>query len=1603
MDCLVIHGPRTGACPLDFPRPRNSKMGDDDAAREDARREYQSSLEDLTFNSKPHINMLTILAEENLHFAKDIVAIIEAQISKAPSSEKLPVLYLVDSIVKNVGGEYLAVFAKNLVTSFICVFEKVDENIRKSLFKLRSTWDDVFPLPKLYALDIRVNSQDTAWPVKPLPAKHLPASIHVNPKFLKQAEDAAPRPKTPQPLPAPVVAAPAPAAPAVSEASLTQEQLIRQQLLAKQKQLLELQQKKIELELEQTKAQLAGGFVLTPAVPQPSVPAVCNTVPKATIQPSPAVRPWTAPNPVEVKPPTRDPRLNRCGPPASKEHSTVNKDGNGPSLTPEKRHAEKSSKGEKMRMPKKGTPEEKPKSPSKSPSPMPKGVPGRGKHSEADGPKTPETGKKDPRLQKRPREKPGEDDQKEKKRFGEKKEKEENPRVLDPTRSAKSKLPNGSLSKHEMVDSTDASDFKSGGNARTNARKRTRSRSRSSSPKRKDRRSPKGRARSTSSSPSPAHKAFKPRRSHTAEALHGKPGREDRAPPKKSPSDPKRGKRPPEERHSEGRESHSPRVHMEAKENAHRSWSGWEENKHNQKPSEEPHGKPGPQRHKPYNSSRPPTPRAPKHRLSVDANIQIPEALNSASKGDLLRRATKRFESKEISHDEFLAVAHQINQLFQYQEEKLQRSDSWEAPNEDVSGPHGQFPSKKKPLLSTPGSPRGRARDPMDDAELTYYEHKSKLRRTRVNRRPPGGDDWDGDMGSEDGDFEGPMLEGGPGTLARKYSRSPPIRPGERRSKERDEPLPPPPQPPAPMIEEYNHGKEFPPLKALPGLRFRRRADPRDSSEREWNSPLTERQREEHKSGYDAPARKFAPHLDPRRPERLPASSTVVLRNCPSPAGAEAPARPLPAPAFERERLSPLPQAEPVGSSPVPRFESPNSVHSDDGPLLLDPAAAHLPRHPAPPPRPILKPLPPGGPLAVARQHAASPGHTPPHDGGYHAPRYDGPMKGPPRPQPAGPHPPGRYDGPPRPGRYDDPGRYDEPGCYDGRFESGGPLPHNMGERFDGQGRYDGPPGPHGPMRGGGGGEGMGRFDGPPRPQGPGRFDGPMGPHPQGRFDGQGPMPHFDGPQRFDGMGPGGGGGGPGPMGFQQRPQMRFDGPQNQMGPMRFDGPGQMRFDGPGPMYDQGHPRFDGPQRFGPQMQPQLRPVGPQGCDSAGPQQQNFNMANHCFPDGPQFPGGPIPFPAQQGLPQGGGNFNMQPGPFNQAGGPQFYNPAGPAGNMHQPGNMMSAQPFHPQTPGPFGQPGAQFGAPESHFGQVDVNDLLSKLISTGIIAGAAPVQPEDSKAAGKELPPVPPVAPGPEEEEEDEQEIDDDVPDLTGFLIDTMKQRYESVVTKLFTGIQCYSCGMRFTSSQTDVYADHLDWHYRLNRSEKDVSRKVTHRRWYYTLTDWIEFEEIADLEERAKSLFFEKVNEEVVQKTQEAAKEHEYRSVRATADVVGESCEICQEAFEMYWEEEEEEWHLRDALRVEGKTYHPSCFEDYKNTSSFLDTTPSPNKVLTEHPLSAFIKTEPGEEDEAGTSCAVSSVKQEPEAEGGGGEVDDVKAEAPTMTEDVTPSAVS
>lgn len=47
----------------------------------DFAREYDAALDELTFNSKPIITTLTIVAEENIAHAPDIVSLIEMRIA----------------------------------------------------------------------------------------------------------------------------------------------------------------------------------------------------------------------------------------------------------------------------------------------------------------------------------------------------------------------------------------------------------------------------------------------------------------------------------------------------------------------------------------------------------------------------------------------------------------------------------------------------------------------------------------------------------------------------------------------------------------------------------------------------------------------------------------------------------------------------------------------------------------------------------------------------------------------------------------------------------------------------------------------------------------------------------------------------------------------------------------------------------------------------------------------------------------------------------------------------------------------------------------------------------------------------------------------------------------------------------------------------------------------------------------------------------------------------------------------------------------------------------------------------------------------------------
>ncbi|NXC08964.1 PCF11 protein, partial [Orthonyx spaldingii] len=1481
-------------------------------AREDACRDYQSSLEDLTFNSKPHINMLTILAEENVPFAKDIVSLIEAQIAKAPASEKLPVMYLMDSIVKNVGREYLTAFTKNLVATFICVFEKVDENTRKSLFKLRSTWDDIFPLKKLYALDVRVNSLDPAWPIKPLPPNVNTSSIHVNPKFLNKSPEESNAPTS-------AVTSGASTPPAVPEIqkNLTQEQLIRQQLLAKQKQLLELQQKKLELELEQTKAQLAvslsvqQGSSSIASVPAPAKQHMSPT-PHMTVKPphqtavqSEKNKPSPSPPLHDIKIVNRDPRLNRMG-----QHSSHTKDQShrkefSPSVTSQSEtkanktaQAEKqnSAKSEKSKASEKTQKKEleQSKAKSKSPSPLKNKLPDTkdSKSQECESTKVSDISKRDPRLKRHLQDKSEgkEDEVKEKRRSTEKKEKEEHKTCEHRPVGSRNKVINGAVQKQDTT--TEESEKPGGKQGRSSSRKRSRSRSPKArspsthSPKRRERRSPKRRLRSlspTSSTPKIGKiRQIGPKQSHVEE---GTQAARDKRNVKQEVRDPRRLKKAPEERPQETATQHSAKASPDPKENAEnwqgsksgKRWkSGWEESKNSQQNDEHqalvksPH-----QRHR---ESWPAgkgilSPRAPKqqHRLSVDANLQIPKELTSASKRELLKKANDSLTSGEITQDEFLMVAHQIRQLFQYQEGKHRcvREEPRSPFSERFKRARYEDP-EKAPFPESPGSRFGgieakqRISALMEDRPL--FDGSPRPTAARVGVDGQGSPFVDGPAAGSSSRIDGPA-----GQAAMRFE--------------------------GPLVGAG--ASQFDgPLAGAGGAGALR---------------------------FDGPPGQLA--------------GALRFEGPPGQVGGGGPLR------FEGP-LGPLrfegPAGQPVGGS---RFEGPGVGLRFEGPHGQ-----------------------PSGGLRFEGPHGQPMGPRGQPGGGL---RFEGPHG-----QPLGPH------GQPGGGL-----RFEGPHLQ--------PLgPHGQpagGLRFEGP--HGQPMGPHGPSSGGL------RFEGPHGPSGGGlRLDGPRG------------QPGL-GPRLIDGPVHQGGGG------------LRFDGPLGRAGP-RFDGchgagfdgqPGQLsllqRFDGihgqPGPRLapgQQAQARFETaiPQRFDGPHQPASRfdlPLGLQGA-------RFENVANHPasrLEMSPYGQGGPFVEHPGQGYsgPAHGMQF-QRPDIFDGSPGPNFNGPAGPGAqsfplraaghyfeekglqgpqygnfsNMPMGSNQVS---LVSAQPGPYGQ-GQQYllnpgsfvqnpaGAlphsyPDNHLGQVDVNELFAKLLKTGILK----LSKTDSTSAQANEASAQPTA----EEEDDDQNEDQNVPDLTNFIVEELRQRYDSVINRLYTGIQCYSCGMRFTTSQTDVYADHLDWHYRQNRTEKDVSRKITHRRWYYSLTDWIEFEEIADLEERAKSQFFEKAHEEVVLKTQEAAKEKEFQSVPAGPAGAVESCEICQEQFEQYWDEEEEEWHLKNAIRVDEKIYHPSCYEDYQNTSSF-DCTPSPSKTPSENPLNIMLDIVKEETEE---SCDSPKIKEEPD----------------------------
>lgn len=112
-----------------------------------------------------------------------------------------------------------------------------------------------------------------------------------------------------------------------------------------------------------------------------------------------------------------------------------------------------------------------------------------------------------------------------------------------------------------------------------------------------------------------------------------------------------------------------------------------------------------------------------------------------------------------------------------------------------------------------------------------------------------------------------------------------------------------------------------------------------------------------------------------------------------------------------------------------------------------------------------------------------------------------------------------------------------------------------------------------------------------------------------------------------------------------------------------------------------------------------------------------------------------------------------------------------------------------------------------------------------------------------------------------------------------------EIVLSKLYRGQPCSSCALRFDLKATKEYGRHLDEHFLENRKLK---KKLQKKNWFSKIDKWV-----GEVPKKAKPL-------------------PSYQNA---------VCNACREPFAEFYNNDEEEWQLKNAICIESKSYHPSC----------------------------------------------------------------------------------
>lgn len=128
------------------------------------RRDFTARLAELTINSRPIIQSLSMYAQEYARWADVVAQCIQTHIRRVAPWMKLPAFYLLDAISKNVFDPYARHFAPFVIPLFLETYQQVDQQTRSKMEEMLITWRTGSPTGKeLFGVITQLSIERGIW------------------------------------------------------------------------------------------------------------------------------------------------------------------------------------------------------------------------------------------------------------------------------------------------------------------------------------------------------------------------------------------------------------------------------------------------------------------------------------------------------------------------------------------------------------------------------------------------------------------------------------------------------------------------------------------------------------------------------------------------------------------------------------------------------------------------------------------------------------------------------------------------------------------------------------------------------------------------------------------------------------------------------------------------------------------------------------------------------------------------------------------------------------------------------------------------------------------------------------------------------------------------------------------------------------------------------------------------------------------------------------------------------------------------------------------------------------------------------------------------